>query len=459
MAIRQLYEGKFGNGGKATRKTVIKWASPSWIVVSAMLQFTHCLKTSLETPLCDWSATPVLLEPLRRSEFDTSDDHYQFATFDCSRCHRQYSSMKSLRRHVFHCGKVVRSALGHTGRIQYFDENGDQRQFVCTYCSKAYRWKKGLKVHQIRCEAKLEQDRRDGRVPEEATEKAIEKATEKATVKATEKATEKYPLETPRAPPEFTNLNIPPVIIKNSTSGRFQCILCRKRYNWLKNLKRHQVVCRQKMLTKQRWKDCKVMLEPLSSESKPNVSAQNFKCVNCGREYRWLKAFKQHQTNCEPKERGNQWNISDTSGTQYDNVIVNVDDVDTDEEVDVVDVKVDVEILDVEEFQSETNLISNQEVKKPSKTQKGLKQDGSGDSYKCALCGNEYKWKKNWKRHYLKCSVGGRHAGAEVGKRQFGLKAECTIRQQLDLRKLMKNLTTNFKGNFNALYVENFING
>lgn len=332
----------------------------------------------------------MLLEPLRNSESEPNDHHYQFASFNCNRCHRQYSSLKSLRRHVFHCGKVVRSALGETGRIQYFDENGDQRQFVCTYCSKAYRWKKGLKVHQIRCEAKLEQDRRYGR--------------------ATEKVIVKDPLEIPRPHQEFTNLNIPPVIIKNSTSGRFQCILCRKRYNWLKNLKRHQVVCRQKLLTKQRWKDCKVMLEPLSPENKINVSCQNFKCVNCGREYRWLKAFKQHQANCKPKERENPWNISDASGKPSDDIIVNVDDVDTDEEVDVVDVKVHVEIVDVEETQNEKNLISIQE----GKNQKSSNKDGSEDCYKCAICGNGYKWKKNWKRHFLKCSVRRRHSGAEV---------------------------------------------
>ena len=289
------------------------------------------------------------LEPLREGHFIP-----RFSSFKCNRCGRQYSSLKSLRRHVFHCGKVLRSALG-----QYFDENGDERQFVCTYCNKAYRWKKGLKVHQIRCKAKLEQDRQDGIGQKDPLETESDNHTQNTELDAA-----------------LRNLNIPSIIINNSASCHYQCILCKRRYDWLKNLKRHQVLCRKKYFNKQRLKECKVILEPLSTKNKVNITNPNFKCDNCGREYRWLKALEQHWEICKLKQTENQKNDNEATVAPYEDVEVELDgdvdvnydvgvdddvsvdddvDVDDDVKVNVNNVQVDLEIANNEKIYNDKN--------------------------------------------------------------------------------------------------------
>ena len=249
----------------------------------------------IETLVRNWESNFELLEALNLSGPGMRQGNRQPKSHSCTRCNKQYSCSRSLRRHEFLCTNIIQTYLeASTASTQYIDENRGERKFVCTYCGRSYRWKKGLKAHQLRCEPKLEHDRQDGNL-------------------------EKDPLSLNPNVKEKTKGNskkishdIPAIVINNVTSGRFQCILCGRRYSWLKNLRRHQNLCR-KNLVKQRWKECKVMLEPLSAEYAINIPNPNFKCDNCGREYRWLKGLRHHQNNCTLRQNQNEWDVTENA--------------------------------------------------------------------------------------------------------------------------------------------------
>lgn len=240
--------------------------------------------------------------PTSLNEYRSNENQFERNSFTCNRCTREYSSLKSLRRHVFHCGKILSQALGASG-VHYVDENGDERQFVCTFCSKAYRWKKGLKVHQERCTEKLAQEN----FQESGDPLTLGESTDP-------------PVENNPSTSGILQEHMPPIILKNNSSERYQCSLCGKSYDWMKNLRRHQKLCRKKVMST-RWKNCKVMLETITSESSGSNTCQNFKCVHCGKEFRWLSSLKEHDAICQEKQllnNRNEWGISDVVSYKSD---------------------------------------------------------------------------------------------------------------------------------------------
>lgn len=382
-----------------------------------------------------WNCNPETLEPLR--EFQPSE-YFQDRRFECNRCGKAYNSLKSLRRHRFHCGKTFDPAIG--AFVDNFEESDDRAQFECTYCNRAYRWKKGLKRHQQRCEAKMAQENpnqtnvevnqieesRD-KLPEKSqdnvvnesqdnlvdesrinlvdeTQNNVAKESQNNLAEESQDNLEEEPeenlgeeaeqdlfedhkgfeTEPARNSQKESEQSDDDVIVekdsdpdvskqsgimrnRNATSGRFQCILCGKRYGWLKNLRRHQRICRKKV-SKHRWKECKVMIEPLQLRSSKRISEQNFKCQCCGKEFRWLRDLRQHQAICTNSSQ-NLWNVSEASAKPDKNP-------------------------------------STPKDHQQSSNYEGTKNEGPG-LYKCAFCSKEYKWRRSLRRHYLKCSEKG----------------------------------------------------
>lgn len=321
----------------------------------------------------DWDFPPEALEPLTEVQTGDEGDNY----FECSRCNKAYRSLKSLRRHRFHCGRTFDPRV--RGFVQNYDETDDQAQFQCVYCNRAYRWKKGLKRHQQRCEVKISQEvssihnvevsiieESNDAIPEEPEIDIIGDDKEIVITHAL-KTKETESLREHNVD-EVENHKSASEIMRNrdATIGRFQCILCGKRYGWLKNLRRHQRICRKKV-NKHRWKECKVMLEPLSLRSSKHVSEQNFKCPNCSKEYKWLRDLRQHQTICIKKPQ-NFWNVSEANNSSKNQLTLN-------------------------EHQGHSTENSNNSNVDPC--------------HKCAFCGKEYKWRRSLRRHYPKCTERG----------------------------------------------------
>ena len=332
-----------------------------------------------------WNCHPETLEPLR--EFQPSE-YFQERRFECNRCGKAYNSLKSLRRHRFHCGKIYDPAIG--GFVQNYEESYDRAQFECTYCNRAYRWKKGLKRHQQRCEAKMAQENPDqsnlevnliqgsrDNLPEESQDNLVKEPENNLMKESQDNLGEEEPDQSEEdalgdkgSNPENSSKS---EILRNrnATSGRFQCILCGKRYGWLKNLRRHQRLCRKKV-SKHRWKECKVILEPLRTNplrSSKRISEQNFKCQCCGKEFKWLRDLRQHQAICTNSSQ-NLWNVSEASASM-----------------------------------DKKSSFEKKDDQGSSKCE-GSKNEGPG-LYKCAFCAREYKWRRSLRRHYLKCSEKG----------------------------------------------------
>lgn len=234
-----------------------------------------------------------MADPLQITPVEKNPNQSQ--TFTCNRCGRMYSQLKSLRRHVFHCGRILSQAILSTGDVHYVDENGDERQFLCPYCSKAYRWKKGLKVHQERCPIKLAHENPQGQNAKAPAAKKKEEVR-----------------------PSTSDVPIPAIVVKEKCLDRYQCILCGKSYNWLKNLRRHHKMCRKKVISK-RWKECKVMLEPMRQENQGTGHCQKFKCEICQKEFKWLNNLKEHKKNCKPRDQEeNEWIDTETLSDDQD---------------------------------------------------------------------------------------------------------------------------------------------
>ena len=344
-----------------------------------------------------WNCDPETLEPLK--EFQP-EEQFPEKPFECNRCGNAYRSLKSLNRHRFHCGNIFNNTIGRFGKNSR--ANDDQAQFQCTYCTRAYRWKKGLKRHQVRCSAKLALEIQNEDVVEinpcENSQEKYPEEPELELIIEDENISEQSQKLTPHNKKQESQepdeeINIEKISSKSSSSdadsnsdlrrnrnasvGRFTCILCGKRYGWLKNLRRHQIVCRKKV-SKQRWKECKVMIEPLKFKSSRKISDQNFKCSTCGQEYRYLKDFRQHQAICYTNIQKNVWNVSDSSSKLNKSPSIRENDQGCS--------KLEVSI------------------------------DGESKVFKCAFCSKEYKWRRSLRRHYLKCDVRGELSLTNVSK-------------------------------------------
>lgn len=320
----------------------------------------------------DWNFPAGALEPL--TEVTTAGEEDCDNCFECSRCNKAYKTLKSLRRHRFHCGRTFDPLV--RGFVQNYDENDDQAQFQCVYCNRAYRWKKGLKRHQQRCEIKMAQEiqsetNHEVNIIDESNDDNSRGNPEEPEIDITAEDDEIEIADSPPQSPEEnrkSSSSASSLIARNrdATIGRFQCILCGKKYGWLKNLRRHQRICRKKA-NKHRWKECKVMIEPLPLKTSKRIAEQNFKCSNCFEQFKWLRELRQHQTNCMKKAQ-NLWNVSEAKKSS-----------------------------------------KNQEKQQPAggHSSENSNQEDLDQLYKCAFCMKEYKWRRSLRRHYPKCTERG----------------------------------------------------
>ncbi|XP_043465557.1 zinc finger protein 184-like [Leptopilina heterotoma] len=324
----------------------------------------------------DWNFPAGALEPL--TEVTTAGEEDCDNCFECSRCNKAYKTLKSLRRHRFHCGRTFDPLV--RGFVQNYEENDDQAQFQCVYCNRAYRWKKGLKRHQQRCEIKMAQENQSENnlevdiIEESNDDNSRGGNPEEPEIDITAEDDEIEIADSPPPSPSTSEQNrksssSSSLIVRNrdATIGRFQCILCGKKYGWLKNLRRHQRICRKKT-NKHRWKECKVMIEPLPLKSSKRIAEQNFKCSNCFEQFKWLRDLRQHQTNCMKKAQ-NSWNVS--------------------------------------EAKKSSKKQSNLQEKQGGHSSENSNQEDVDQLYKCAFCLKEYKWRRSLRRHYPKCTERG----------------------------------------------------